>query len=674
MMPKISLTDMLFRNAEGTSRERAGENSRSASKPARRADGDFLPEPRRASREGAPASAKSFKDRVAESRDRLERKDHSFFHQGARADARPAERSREQAKAADHKAQEADHRDAAEETRVAKPVRNRNRQAGKPETDRAGTEGRDGARNDRAAAAGERNESSNVRPEEKAVRDADRLDRNWASEEARPAGLDADAARAEGSAHQGDWEGDWDDSGMGGFDALQARLEELGIEATPEQLRDPAFLAEMLWMIDALPMASPLFEGAAPAGVGPEKVMTGLAGEGEGAEADLLAAAKAALAGDTAGAGEDAPIRAGAADSAPNAKAAADEVGEGFDWTAVSEPEREELAALIREKLGALADRAQFRAGPEAAGRPGDQSLPAAVQFARAGAEAPAAPVEAAPVDLALSDPDRLRVLQAGLAGRDLAGAAAQDSRQAPLDFSLETDEGPDPEIPARNLSGSAEAGGAEAEGDMEGQPNLAGRNAFQNAAADTLAGKDGLAAKDSAAAFHSTLDQARLQDARAAQRPAAPLPHQASPFEQTVMAQIARKMSAMGLRGTEEIRIQLEPEHLGRVRINLELRHGALTARIGVENESVRQIVDANIAGLREGLESQGLKLQGLEVSVEQRHSSLFNPDGSNAREFFERRGGRGGSGDGAEAMAEEAPETDTGRRLGYNTMEFIA
>jgi flagellar hook-length control protein FliK len=688
MMPKaISLTDMLFRNAEGTSQERARDYARPAARTSRVAKADFLPDRGAASGDRAPAAAKSFQDRVRESRDRLDRKEHSFFHKGARADANPAERARENAKSADpnvhntHKAHEAGEahkagrRDAAERAGETKPARGRSKPAERADrADKAekGHDGTEGVRNDRATAADGGKASRAGGPEEKAGRDAGRAERGWNAGEGRPASLNADVAQAEESVLHGEWEVNWGEDGMVGFDALQDRLEELGVQATPEQLRDPAFLAEMLWMIDALPMASPLFEGAAPAVEGMTAAMAGLTDDVEGPDADLLAAA--ALAGEAPEPDGDAPVSGTVA----NSPHAAGETGEDFDWTTVSEPEREEIAALIREKLGALSDRAQFRAGPETAGRQGDQALPAAVQFARAGAEAPAAPIEVNPIDLTLSDPDRLRVLQAGLAGpgavgRDLAGAAAQEGRQAPVDFGLETDEGPDSESLVRTLAGSQEAGGAENEGDMDGQPNLAGRNAFQNVSADSLAGKDGLAARDAASAFHNALDQARALDVRASQRPSAPMPHQGSPLEQTVMAQIARKMSALGLRGTEEIRIQLEPEHLGRVRINLELRNGALTARIGVENEAVRQIVDSNIAGLREGLENQGLKLQGLEVSVEQRHSSLFNPDGSNAREFFQRRG-RDGAGEGAEAMAEEAPETDTGRRLGYNTMEFIA
>jgi flagellar hook-length control protein FliK len=94
------------------------------------------------------------------------------------------------------------------------------------------------------------------------------------------------------------------------------------------------------------------------------------------------------------------------------------------------------------------------------------------------------------------------------------------------------------------------------------------------------------------------------------------------------------------------------------------------------VESDHVRKQVEDGLASLKDALANQGIKLQGLEVSVDQRHGSLFNPDGSNAESFFHRqhRGGNGGN-EAAQEVApfESAPETDTGRRWGYNTMEYI-
>jgi flagellar hook-length control protein FliK len=126
-----------------------------------------------------------------------------------------------------------------------------------------------------------------------------------------------------------------------------------------------------------------------------------------------------------------------------------------------------------------------------------------------------------------------------------------------------------------------------------------------------------------------------------------------------------------------DEISIQLSPEHLGKVRVSLEMKEDGMSARIAVENDSVRKQVESNLASLKDALKDQGIQLQGLEVSVDQRHGSLFNPDGSNAESFFRQQGrgeagGRGGLSD-EPAPLDSAPESDTGRRWGYNTMEYI-
>jgi flagellar hook-length control protein FliK len=79
----------------------------------------------------------------------------------------------------------------------------------------------------------------------------------------------------------------------------------------------------------------------------------------------------------------------------------------------------------------------------------------------------------------------------------------------------------------------------------------------------------------------------------------------------------------------------------------------------------------------LREGLEKQGLNIEKLEVSIEQREQQ-------NSRELAEQqqreqqehraRSRRGAHTQGQILVSVEDPLADTGRRLGYNTMEFLA
>lgn len=622
-MPKpLSLTDMLLQRTEGSTQDRAQDagKSRGAPRVAKPAKPEFIPEQASPSRKAARANEskitepKTFHERVKESQAKMSRKDHSFFKKPG---AKPMDRSAADTKTpAIREPNASQTREAASEARPAKV-------SGRKEAAKAG-----------GAEA-------------------------WSPKDSRP--MELKAAHSEDAktiAEVDGWEAVSDTGEEIDYDGLQQGLEELGIEATPDQLRDPAFLAQMLWLIDAVPMTAPLIdqgilvEAEAPAIDAPVGAIPDVAAEA-GSEESSSAAVQMASVVPTIGKTET-RIET---EAVPAPKQSAESV----DWSEIAEPEREEIAALIREKLGTLADKPEFRAGPGTA----ETTLPSAIRMARAGGELPIA-AEAPKADIALADPDRLRVLQN-------AGLTTLEGRAAQVEMGFE-----DPEAIVEEktdyetaFAAPSKPTGNGAKEDGQSLPDLMGRHS--QAAAENAGPKDAVIQKDASPThFQSAMDQARGFDAKA-ETAKAPLLQQPALHEQNVLAQIARKMSALANRGTEEIRIQLEPEHLGRVRIALEMRDGGLTARIGVESESVRQLVDANMSGLRDSLENQGIKIQGMEVSVEQRHESLFNPDGSNARDFFQRRGQDAGVSE-REISLDAAAETDTGRRLGYNTMEYIA
>lgn len=641
-MPKaLNLTDMLWQKTEGNAADRAkdGMERKAASQAAARrnqaAPADLFPE-KPAARQDAPkpSTVKSFHERVQESRDRMGGKDHGFFKT-------PGNRM---AKAADKAARDASRAESPEA----------------PDARRAETPASHGA--DRMGKV----RRTEGRKDSEAVKEPAQ---GWTPGESRP--IELDAAKADAASEAASSEG-WDegsDPAAQDYDALKARLEELGIEATPEQLRDPAFLAEMLWMIDGIPMGLPpdaaaltalavLTEddGAAiPSATG--NLAVTLPADAETASDALPGTGNATLASllpGTAAEDAEAPV-------APSSQAAPI-ASEEFDWTAVTEPEREEIAALLRGKLGEIAGRAELAGGPAvsdaATALPGRPAL----------ADIVAREKPLSKADLVLSDPDRLRVLQ----GQALAADAVPSSNALRVDIDAEIPDSPEGDLDFQSPAHASKEENS-ASGRKENLTDLFGRQGGQQASSESPIRENG-ASREAAPAFQSGLEQARATEARlAAARPQAPL-HQAHvATEQAVLAQLSRKFSALGANSNGEIRLQLEPEHLGRVRISLERGEGGMNARIAVENDAVRQIVDSNIASLRQGLEDQGIKLQGLEVSVEHRHASLFNPDGSNAQEFF-RRPGNGGSADGAAGKDESASESETGRRLGYNTMEYIA
>ncbi|MBR5336920.1 MAG: flagellar hook-length control protein FliK [Lachnospiraceae bacterium] len=64
-------------------------------------------------------------------------------------------------------------------------------------------------------------------------------------------------------------------------------------------------------------------------------------------------------------------------------------------------------------------------------------------------------------------------------------------------------------------------------------------------------------------------------------------------------------------------LEMQLNPENLGKVGINLSVRDGAVTAQIAVQNEAVKTALESQMVILRENMSNQGLKVEAVEVTV---------------------------------------------------------
>lgn len=67
------------------------------------------------------------------------------------------------------------------------------------------------------------------------------------------------------------------------------------------------------------------------------------------------------------------------------------------------------------------------------------------------------------------------------------------------------------------------------------------------------------------------------------------------------------------------ELRLQLTPEHLGRMEIRVMSHEGTLSAQIRVDHTQAREMMQVQLAELRQSLADQGIKIDRLEVSVGQ-------------------------------------------------------
>lgn len=66
------------------------------------------------------------------------------------------------------------------------------------------------------------------------------------------------------------------------------------------------------------------------------------------------------------------------------------------------------------------------------------------------------------------------------------------------------------------------------------------------------------------------------------------------------------------------EIKIQLHPETLGKLTIRLTSENGVMNASFFAENDKAKQMIEAQMAELRKTLETQGIQVQDLSVTVD--------------------------------------------------------
>ena len=82
---------------------------------------------------------------------------------------------------------------------------------------------------------------------------------------------------------------------------------------------------------------------------------------------------------------------------------------------------------------------------------------------------------------------------------------------------------------------------------------------------------------------------------------------------------QLTEKMETLSKQQEQgRVTLQLEPEHLGRLRVTVSLREGAIHTHIVADNHTVRQMLENNSSLLQQALQQRGLQLGALQVSVQ--------------------------------------------------------
>jgi flagellar hook-length control protein FliK len=100
-------------------------------------------------------------------------------------------------------------------------------------------------------------------------------------------------------------------------------------------------------------------------------------------------------------------------------------------------------------------------------------------------------------------------------------------------------------------------------------------------------------------------------------------------------MEQIVNQMKVTISQDITSMEMQLNPENLGKIYVNISSEEGVVNAQFRATNEIVKEALEAQIATLRENLNQAGVKVDAIEVTIashefernlEQNH---HNPEG---------------------------------------------
>ncbi len=149
--------------------------------------------------------------------------------------------------------------------------------------------------------------------------------------------------------------------------------------------------------------------------------------------------------------------------------------------------------------------------------------------------------------------------------------------------------------------------------------------------------------------------------------------------------AEVLEKLSSAArltnIGGTSEIRIKLEPESLGSMRVHLSVDDNhAVSARITVESHEARSVIENSLQRLKDSLAEQGLRVEKFNVDVRQdqgqhqgQQQTAGGRDGSWRSQHGSSLWNQSGE-DGLSTDTTEDADSQSPKNLGYNTVEWVA
>ena len=67
----------------------------------------------------------------------------------------------------------------------------------------------------------------------------------------------------------------------------------------------------------------------------------------------------------------------------------------------------------------------------------------------------------------------------------------------------------------------------------------------------------------------------------------------------------------------TSQLEVQLYPQHLGRIQIQVMMKNGVMTAQIHAETEMAKQAIEGQLQQLKDTFQQKSIQVEAVEVSV---------------------------------------------------------
>lgn len=83
------------------------------------------------------------------------------------------------------------------------------------------------------------------------------------------------------------------------------------------------------------------------------------------------------------------------------------------------------------------------------------------------------------------------------------------------------------------------------------------------------------------------------------------------------ILRQVSQMTRVFVNQAESSIEMQLNPANLGKIYLQVLSREGVITAQIAAQNEAVKEVLESQVAMLKENMNQQGLKVEAIEVTI---------------------------------------------------------